>query len=788
MGQGQDKIALSLVDLQPTAIVELFELYFNTIDKENSVLYFHGGANFEKDIVWAGQSYIRIPIESEGFEVTANGQLPRPKMRISNRDYFITKLLLENNDLQFAKVIRKRTFVKYLDDVNFDGGNPWSQADASAELSNDTFVISQKTAENKTFVEFELSSPLDLENFEINARLLMSRYCSWYYRGNGCNYAGPPIETEYNEAIVMNNNSLSNWATVSKNNKWKTGVNYLKGDAVFLENTKILINPVKQKEGQAASYAKIWYVAQIDHLSTTQNYPDENETYWIKDGCNKKLEGCKKRFQNSEFQVLNALPITRTNNFVDLSHRQSQPTNNIASQASITGSSVIDESSFENAVDGLTGSSLKTADTGYSWISEGSDDPSLTLTWDRLYPINRIDLYDRDKLTNNFGTAEIRLFNGASQVLSGQIPVNTDGSRTTTGFATVYADRLQVSGIGSTNNAGLGEVCVFEPSGLGLYNSSFKSSGIYAQNNLHIASWFQFPKGVSRTDQKYNILHNVSVNNQYSGINLYASGNGNLFLDFATVQISGSSPTASIVKRSLQLPWDTKSLQSVHLEAYGGKTNGAIPSSFPNGYLRISDYKGNEAKYSLAPKNSSTQFSGEFFLFKNPSYTGAMTDLFLGVNNWQFATGNPLPELVPNRGVYSNNQLTSSIKFGATAIWTGKSGVDYRKSFFNRNDPNALNENSKNTTPRTYQEVTGDQSVLRKDLFAWWDMDLSSGPIYKVDSSNSPVQSILLSGQYTGSMDSSLSTKFTPKVNLITSERNKYLPFGGFPGTDRYGR
>ena len=35
MGQGQDKIALSLLDLQPTAIVELFLLYFNTVDKES---------------------------------------------------------------------------------------------------------------------------------------------------------------------------------------------------------------------------------------------------------------------------------------------------------------------------------------------------------------------------------------------------------------------------------------------------------------------------------------------------------------------------------------------------------------------------------------------------------------------------------------------------------------------------------------------------------------------------------------------------------------------------------
>jgi lambda family phage minor tail protein L len=114
MGQGQDKIASSLMDLQPTAIVELFQLYFNPIDKPDAAIYFHGGAIFQKSIKWQNQEYMPLPVESEGFEVTANGQLPRPKIRISNKDYYMTQLLLNNSDFQFGKLIRKRTFVKYL--------------------------------------------------------------------------------------------------------------------------------------------------------------------------------------------------------------------------------------------------------------------------------------------------------------------------------------------------------------------------------------------------------------------------------------------------------------------------------------------------------------------------------------------------------------------------------------------------------------------------------------------------------------------------------------------------
>jgi lambda family phage minor tail protein L len=228
MGQGQNKIALSLVDLQPTAIVELFELILDSVDKSSSPIRFHGGAIFQQDIKWKGNNYTPLPVESEGFEVTANGQMPRPKIRLSNKDYYVTDLLLNNNDLQFAKIIRRRTFVKYLDDINFDGGNPWGQADSSAELSVDTFVVSQKTAENKVFVELELSSPLDLENFEVNSRLLMSRYCSWYYRGNGCNYQGPPVETEYGLGLQLNTNSArelsTNGSAIFTTGAWNTGI------------------------------------------------------------------------------------------------------------------------------------------------------------------------------------------------------------------------------------------------------------------------------------------------------------------------------------------------------------------------------------------------------------------------------------------------------------------------------------------------------------------------------------------------------------------------------------
>lgn len=799
MGQGQDKIASSLIDLQPTAIVEFFELEFNTVDKPNEKKYFHGGGLFEQPIKWKGVEYLLIPVESEGFEVTANGQLPRPKIRISNKGYFFTSLLLNNHDFQFAKLTRRRTFVKYLDDANFDGGNPWGQADPSAELSNDTFVIGQKTAENKLFIELELTSPLDLENFEVNSRLLMSRYCSWYYRGNGCNYAGPPLETEYGARIELNNTSANNWKNLATENKWATGISYASGEPVFVENTKIIINPIQKLNTEKKlppEYAKIWYVAQQNHTATSDNGPSVSETYWTKDGCNKKLNGCKKRFQSSEIQVLPSTPYTVSGYFADFTHKIKNNSNNIASQASITGSTVASGSAFRNAIDSLTGAAgggKKTLDTGIAWVSTnvGPSKPWLQMTWDSPRNINRIDIYDRYDTSTDFKTASIQLFataGAASPFQSGNLSINSNGSRTTTGFATVSVGKLLISGTNSDNNAGLAEVAVFEPSGLGLYNDTFKTSGVHASDDLHIATWFQFPSGVTRSDQLLNIFHNVKTNNQYSGINLYASGNDNLVLNFATVLVSGASPSYIVSPKTLVIPWDCTSLKPIHLETYGGKTSGLTPTVLPQGYMQVSDGQSDPYRYTLAAKNSESKVSGEFFLFKNTSYTGGMTDLFFAVNNWQFSTGDVFTPAPQGSVIGSNIQLTSSLQLGTTAIWTGQSGIEERKKFFNRESSNIWNENQDQLLPRNYEELLSGNNILGTGLFAWWDMNFSDTPTYQITASNDSNQKIYLSGDYTGSIENIITDQFTSKETNIGQTFQNYLPFGGFPGTDRYGR
>ena len=793
MGQGQDKIAISLLDLQPTAIVELFLLYFNTVDKENSYIAFHGGAIFDKGITWQGVEYLPMPVETDGFEINANGQMSRPKIKISNKDYFLTDLLSENQDLQFAKVIRKRTFVKYLDDVNFDGGNPWGQADSSAEISNDTFVVSQKTAENKIYVEFELSSPLDLENFEVNNRLMMARYCSWYYRGNGCNYAGPPLESEDGRKVTMNSSSVLNWKTLSNNALWETGIYYNSGDPVYLENKKILINPINSSDN-TVSFAKIWYVSQTGHLSSYSDQPDLNQTYWLRDGCNKKIDGCKKRFQNNKKQQLGSATLAITNSYVDFSHKkQNYNSNNVASQASASAvSELSSEYKADNAIDGVTGyipsekNSTTITDASFSWASNNSSTPWIKLTWPEAKTINRVDLYDRPSASSNLTNAKLTFYNGASIVdtkLVQSIP--TDGSRISTGFSPLTITSLEISGSGYVGtDIGLGEVAVFEPSGLGLYNTSFYDSGVHLQDRLHIATWFHYPNDVSSSSSRLNVFHNIKENCQYSGINLY-SYKTKLVLDFATVLVSGNPVQYIVQNKRLSLPWDAKVLEPMHFETYGGKTNGLSPTALNEGYLAISNKDKELGRYTLKVRDAKKQVSGEFFLFKNPSYQNGIDDLFFGVNNWQFSDSLSTPN-TSDGSVNSNLEITSNIKIGTTAIWTGFSYIEPRKQFFNRADKNKFDD-SVGSLPRTYSEITSNESYMLDKLFAWWDMDMNDSSPYSIVSSNTPYQTINLSGQYTGSMDSQ-ATKYYNAELSISQTPQKYLPFGGFPGIDRYGK
>ena len=163
--------------INPSAIIELFTLQLSTaLHGANTIYRFHAGSNLNATgkIVWATNEYLRFPIQASGFAFQ-KGQLPRPRISISNATGLISSILLSvnetttGNDLTGATVTRIRTLAKFIDAVNFaDGTN--ATADPTAEFPQEVYSIDRKSGENREVVEFELAAPTDLMGIKIPKR------------------------------------------------------------------------------------------------------------------------------------------------------------------------------------------------------------------------------------------------------------------------------------------------------------------------------------------------------------------------------------------------------------------------------------------------------------------------------------------------------------------------------------------------------------------------------------------------------------------------------------------
>lgn len=104
--------------LNPGQLVDFFVLDATAIGGD--IIRWHSGVNsLGNDVVWQGNTYSRFPVEASGFLRSTKGTLPRPTLRVANVSGLTSALARELDDLVGAKVIRKRTFVRYLDAVNF---------------------------------------------------------------------------------------------------------------------------------------------------------------------------------------------------------------------------------------------------------------------------------------------------------------------------------------------------------------------------------------------------------------------------------------------------------------------------------------------------------------------------------------------------------------------------------------------------------------------------------------------------------------------------------------------
>jgi lambda family phage minor tail protein L len=170
--------------LDPGTKVELYEL--DTTDLGGQIEYFHDGTTAGRtEVIWQGNAYRAWPIHVEGFEINGNGQQPTPKIRAGNIGGAMTVRCIAFADMVGARLTRRRVFAKYLD------GMPG--ADPTAGFPEDVFFIERKTYEGKIYVEWELSSSLDVEDVYLPLRQVIANACPWDYRSAECSYVGPPV-------------------------------------------------------------------------------------------------------------------------------------------------------------------------------------------------------------------------------------------------------------------------------------------------------------------------------------------------------------------------------------------------------------------------------------------------------------------------------------------------------------------------------------------------------------------------------------------------------------------
>ncbi len=156
-------------------------------------------------VTWQGKQYQPWAIEARDFERTGDSQQPLPTLRVGNigEDQggepitgVVSALCLALGDLKGATLIRRRTFARYLDAVNFPDGNP--TASPTEHFPDERWIISQRSGETPEVVEFVLSTPLMFDGVQLPSRQVIANVCGWLtkaapeggYRGAWCGYTG----------------------------------------------------------------------------------------------------------------------------------------------------------------------------------------------------------------------------------------------------------------------------------------------------------------------------------------------------------------------------------------------------------------------------------------------------------------------------------------------------------------------------------------------------------------------------------------------------------------------
>jgi len=319
-----------LLNLLPNTIIELFEV---DLGEQDGMYRFHSGVISTDPLIFDGKPFFPLPVDASGFEKRSDGQLSRPILVFANPDGLITDILKGRKDLVGKTFIRKRVFLKFLDSVNFPNNfNPFAIPDPDARYENEVFIINRKTEENKFYIEFELASPLEMEDVKLPTRVMLSNYCPWKYRGLGCRYGqrsdfldpeptidndnitktqpstffvsgsdklgdlGMPVADE-NDKMFWEQNGYNLTAMVWRGDYDKTVSNYIVGDSVRVKSKIFNLAKLEMSDldEDLVDEPDMFFVCIAN--APLDSDPRYKKEYWSQDQCSHTLDGCKKRYK-----------------------------------------------------------------------------------------------------------------------------------------------------------------------------------------------------------------------------------------------------------------------------------------------------------------------------------------------------------------------------------------------------------------------------------------------------------------------------------------------------------
>ena len=347
------KINQSLMNLSPTALITMFEIDIENLvtdrgltdiqDNQDNILRFHNNVKLlDTSITWRQYEYFACPIQAQGFELNGRGTLPTPKLAISVSPEGIPALAIlktrmrQLDDLIGAKVTRIRTYAENLDAINFAdkdtdvystrGEDPTIEP---PELPRDVYYIDRKSAENKSSIEFELASILDVEGVKLPARVVYANRCPFTYRCEGCLYEEKErynALTAAERAKVFGDatvNDLFNPAPAVANERDEKIIDILNPNPGSIDPNIVTNLAAPAKDFNPYSPDKLKSI-EIGHtvfitknsinyyfVARVANPPSDppNNLYWIADTCSKSVRGCKLRFRKNLGGVEVSMPL-----------------------------------------------------------------------------------------------------------------------------------------------------------------------------------------------------------------------------------------------------------------------------------------------------------------------------------------------------------------------------------------------------------------------------------------------------------------------------------------------